>query len=163
MENEDDKVESQQMSFTINPRQILYDYNNGRITKAERTLLLWMRLQGNPYGFGSFNMKALAEDTFPKPVQPSYINRLLGALREKGYIYYKDRKGCRGSFQVDFDYWIVNKQLIRRFDGGLKKVVSTEGVNQAEDSPVDCNKILKEVRATKAEIPPEIDAEWPGE
>ena len=157
---DEEEVESQEMNFIINPRQILYDYHSGLISAAERNLLLWMRLQGNPYGFGSFNTKALAEDTFTKQVDPSYITRLLGLLRSKGYIYYPDRKGCRGSFKVDFDYWIINKGFVRRFDGGLKQIVSTEGMNQSVDSPIQSNKILDGVRGISREIPIKKAAEW---
>jgi hypothetical protein len=149
---EEDELESQEVSFTINPRQIFYDYNNGLITTAERTLLLWMRLQGTPYGFAHFNMKALAEDTFTKTVDPSYINRLLGSLRSKGYIYYKDRKGCRGSFQVHFDYWIVSKGIVLRLDGGMRKIVSTKTANVSEDNPIEESKLMEEIRSTYADI-----------
>ena len=149
---EEDKIESQEVSFTINPRQIFYDYNNGLISTAERTLLLWMRLQGTPYGFAHFNMKALAEDAFTKTVDPSYINRLLGSLRNKGYLYYKDRKGCKGSFQVHFDYWIVGKGLMLRLDGGMRKVVSTKTANELEDNPIEKSKLMEEIRTTYAEI-----------
>lgn len=150
---EEDEIESQEMSFTINPRQIFYDYNKGLITTAERTLLLWMRVQGTPYGFAHFNMKALAEDTFTKTVDPSYINRLLGSLRDKGYIYYKDRKGCRGSFQVHFDYWIVGKGLMIRLDGGLREIVSTKTLNESEDNPIEKSKLMEEIRASDGELP----------
>ena len=144
---DEEKLEETEVSYTINPRQIFYDSTKGLITTAERTLLLWMRLQGNPYGFSHFNTKALSEDTFTKTVDPSYITRLLSSLREKGYIYYQDRKGCRGSFQVHFDYWIINKGFIYRLDGGLKKSVSTKTVNMSEDSPEVMSKLMEEIRA----------------
>lgn len=103
-------------SFTINPRSIKSDYYEGKITKPERNLLYWLRACGSPYGIATINMEGLADDSFNDSVSKNYINKLLLSLKGKRYIWYSDRSGRRGSFEVHMDYWILPSKQIKRLD-----------------------------------------------
>ncbi|MCD5384578.1 MAG: hypothetical protein LRZ97_01525 [Candidatus Pacebacteria bacterium] len=108
--------EDSQLNFVTLPRKIRDDYSTGKITTAERNLLMWLRLNGDPYGRAHVSIKSLAEDTFSKTVDSSYIRKLMLSLKNNKYIYFKGRRGSRGMFQVSFPDWIRPDKTISTFE-----------------------------------------------
>lgn len=100
-------MEEKKPNYTTLPRAIWSDWENGKLSTPERNLLYVLRAKGNPYGYCSADMAGLAMDAFNSPVDKSYINKLLLSLRSKKYVWYQDRQGRRGSFQVHLDLWLM--------------------------------------------------------
>ncbi len=103
--NNDSKLLTNWIPF---PRKIASDYKNGLISRAEYLLYCHTRLQCNPYGIATVHLESLRDDVFgsvgsKKTVTINYVNQLLLSLRNKRYIYYKNRSGRTGSFEVRFD------------------------------------------------------------
>lgn len=133
---EDKKIDS----YTIFPRSIVSDYRNGKLTIPERNLLSWLRQNGNPYGIAFADLDLLSRETFNEPVSKSYINKLILSLKSKRYIWYAERKGRRGSFEVHIDFWIMKDGSIRRLTKYFEQEVvrsreSTQALSQSEERP----------------------------
>ena len=105
-----------ELNYITIPRQIRWDWVEGRITTPERNLLYELRAQGVPHGFCTVDMATLARDSFNQPVSVSYINKLLLSLKGKRYIWYKNRKGHRGTFHVQLDVWLMKNKTLKTLD-----------------------------------------------
>jgi len=114
-------------NYVVTPRYIASDYRNGKLTLPERNLFLWLRVCGSPYGIAIVEMEGLAKETFNNPVDKSYINKLLLSLKSKRYIWYSDRKGRRGSFDVHMGDWILPNKSIKTLDSYFGDAVVRSG------------------------------------
>lgn len=103
-------------NYVVTPRYIASDYRNGKITIPERNLWLWLRVCGSPYGIATVSMETLAKEAFNRPVQKNHINKILISLKSKRYIWYSDRTGRRGSFEVHMGDWILPSKSIKTLD-----------------------------------------------
>lgn len=103
-------------NYVVTPRYIASDYRNGKITIPERNLWLWLRVCGSPYGIATISMETLAKEAFNQPVQKNYINKILISLKSKRYVWYSDRTGRRGSFEVHMGDWILPSKQIKTLD-----------------------------------------------
>lgn len=123
-------------NYVILPRSIVSDYRNGRISIPERNLLTWLRSNGNPYGIANVDLELLSKETFNTKVDKSYINRLMLSLKSKRYIWYQERKGRRGSFEVHMGDWILPTSEIRHLNKYFDQpVVRSDGVTKANSNP----------------------------
>ena len=103
-------------NFVFLPRYIASDYRNGKISIPERNLWLWMRSCVSPYGIVTVSMETLAKETFNKPVDKNYINKILISLKSKRYIWYSDRTGRRGSFEIHMGDLMLPSKTIKTLD-----------------------------------------------
>lgn len=94
-------------NYVVVPRSIAADYRNGVINRAELHTYLWMRICGNPYGIAHMSLETVAEDVFGSSKKKNYVNKIMLSLKSKRYIFYEQRSGRRGSFEVHFGDWIV--------------------------------------------------------
>jgi hypothetical protein len=147
-------MEEPKLNYTTNPRQIWWNWEEGLISTPERNLLYVLRAQGNPYGFCSVDMGILARDAFNTSVDKNYINKLLLSLRSKRYIWYKNRKGRRGSFQVHLDLWLLKEGNLKTLDKhfeqdavrGTDAVETTTQTEVGTDNPQGSQRI-NEIRS----------------
>lgn len=124
-------------NYVVLPRQIVSDWRNGLISKPERNLYTWLRQNGNPYGVAVVDLELLSKEAFNNEVGKSYINKLMLSLKSKRYIWYEERAGRRGSFEVRMGDWILptksistlNRYFESSSDGGL---VATDTIEQEE-------------------------------
>jgi hypothetical protein len=151
-------------SYVILPRSIVSDYRNGRLSIPERNLLTWLRSNGNPYGIAHVDLELLSKETFNTKVDKSYVNRLMLSLKSKRYIWYQERKGRRGSFEVHMGIWILPTGEIRYLDKYFDQPVvrsddSTKVSSNPEaetDLPVESQKIedrKKAIRELLSKLP----------
>jgi len=98
------------------PRRFASDRRSGNISSSEFALLMWLRVNGNPYGIAVVSLKDINEDVFDGKFTISYVNKLILSLRKKRYIHYESRAGRRGSFEVHFGDWILPDKNIRSLD-----------------------------------------------
>ena len=94
-------------NYVVVPRQIAADYRNGVINRAELNVYLWMRINANPYGIAYMSLETVAEDVLGSSKKKNYANKTLLSLKSKKYIFYEQRSGRRGTFEVHFGDWIL--------------------------------------------------------
>lgn len=119
------------------PRYLIEHLRNRLITYRELELYVWMRLHTNMFGIAAISTYEIL-DNLPHFKSVDYITKRLRSLRKKKYIYYEDRQGCRGSFEVYFGNWLLKggvvKQLDKFFD--IKEVRSENAQKEKGESEV---------------------------
>jgi len=108
MNNQQQTIED----FVIVPRKIRDDYQQGKLTKNEFDILIWIWLNTNPYN-GSFlaDYKAL-EREFQNKISYDNMRKIISSLRKNQYIYFLNHKGRKGSFQIyPIGFLLTNKKI----------------------------------------------------
>lgn len=114
--------------YTTTPRYIAEDVRSGKMTPSEWRIYQWLRINASPYGISTTSISSLQNDIYPG-VSDNHINRILISLRSKKYLYFDNRRGRRGSFDVHFGDWPLPNQKIRTLD----KYFSKKGVRTPEE------------------------------
>lgn len=136
-------------SFVPIYRYIVEHLEQRKITYREYELYMWLRMHANMHGITSVDVRSiLANLTHFKSID--YVTKIIRRLREKKYIYYADRKGYRGTFQVRFDFWLGGKGVILRFD-------STNGGKYVRTSSVGDVDVSSDVRPELSDNSPRSD------
>ncbi len=131
--------------YITNPRFLASDFKSGKITRNELLLLLWLRLNTNPFGILTVNLSAIQEDIFYDTKNNNYANKLMLSLLSKRYLYYENRQGRRGSFEVHFGDWLLPNKTIRNIDHCFNQgEVRSESGEMVKDS-VEVSHKLKAV------------------
>ena len=120
--------------YVIMPRYIAKDGRNGLLTNPERNLLMWVRLQADMTGVSHCSMQGLADEAFNDKMTTSYINKLLRSLKSKKYLWYQDRNGRRGSFEVHLPDWLLKNGNVKEIDY-LFEQESVETKAKVNDKP----------------------------
>lgn len=102
--------------YVVMPRHIAQDSRNGIISNPERNLLMWVRVTADIRGVSHCSMRSLADEAFNDRVSVSYINKLLRSLKRKRYLWYEDRNGRRGVFEVHLPDWFLKNGTIKSID-----------------------------------------------
>lgn len=123
------------------PRKIANDYRNRIITRDEYFVYSWLRLNANSFGVSTTSLSDLSNDLLRKKNKENYINKLLLSLKEKRYIYYPKRTGCRGSFNVNLGYFYLKNGTISSLDKFFDstEVRSESTSNKQEQSEIEQN------------------------
>ena len=121
-------------------RDILSQYRKKVICRNEYFLYLHLRLNCSPYGIAATSISDINNDVFGGDVSDNYVNKLLLSLRSKKLIWYQNRQGSRGSFEVHFGDFIMPNEVIRTLDKYFnpKAVTSennTESPNRSDVRP----------------------------
>lgn len=120
-------------SFVVFPRQILSDFRNGKINRSEFNILCYLRLGCDPYGITNTSLENINSDIFQNKVDKSYVNKLMLSLKNKRFLYYHERKGRRGSFEVHFGDIPLPNKAIRTIDKFFsQKFVADETISPSE-------------------------------
>ncbi len=93
-------------NFVPFPRRILSDVLNGRMSGPEFFVYAWIRGKGNPYAVSQVSIPEIRA-AYPGTVSDNHIYKLIRSLRKKKYLYYPDRAGRRGSFEVHMGEWTL--------------------------------------------------------
>jgi len=101
--------------FYITPRKIGRDLRSGDLTPDEWKVYMYIRQSGNPYGVAAISLEDIRNDLYKsrKPPSISYFNRIVLSLKSKRYIYFKERRGRRGSFEVYLGDWVLPDKTIK--------------------------------------------------
>ncbi len=126
--------------FYITPRRIGRDLRSGKLTPDEWKVFMYIRQYGNPYGSADISLEDIRNDLYKGTKRPSinYLNGVVLSLKSKRYIYYEERRGRRGSFEVHLDYWVRPDGTIKTLDvffgrGGVRGEDAGEARTQSED------------------------------
>ena len=98
------------------PRNLVRDCRNGRISQPERNLLVWLRMTADKMGVTHCSMADLSVEAFNDKVTVSYINKLLRSLKGKRLVWYEDRPGRRGVFELHHRDWMLKGNNIKELD-----------------------------------------------
>ena len=98
------------------PRNLVRDCRNGRISQPERNLLVWLRMTADKMGVTHCSMADLSVEAFNDKVSISYINKLLRSLKGKRWVWYEDRPGRRGVFELHHRDWMLKGNKIKELD-----------------------------------------------
>lgn len=95
--------------FVPVPRKIRDDFVNGKLTKNEFDVLIWIWLNTNPVnGFFSTSYGGLGQD-FRNNISYDNMRKIISSLRKTQYIYFLNRKGRRGPFAIyPIDFLLTN-------------------------------------------------------
>ena len=102
--------------WVIFPRQLTFDFIEGRMKPAEFLLHCALRGRGDPYGNLRTSLSDIRYDVFKGKGSDNYVNRLLISLKKKKYLYFERRSGRKGSFVVSFGDWILSDGSVRSLD-----------------------------------------------
>ncbi len=111
--------------YTTTPRSITDDVRSGKLTPSEWRVYQWLRNNADPYGKISTSLMSIKNDIFDN-VNVNHINNLLLSLKKKRYLYYKERRGRRGSFNVYFGDWLLPDRKIAQIDKYFDKLEGSE-------------------------------------
>jgi hypothetical protein len=106
------KMKTKIKNFVALPRKIRDDYLNGKLTKNEFDVLIWIWLNANPVN-GSFSMsyEGLRQD-FRNNISYDNARKITSSLRKERYIYFSNHKGRKGSFSVyPTDFLLTNGHI----------------------------------------------------
>ena len=104
-------------NYVIMKRELISDYLNRKINIDEFFLIAWIRLSANPYGLATVNMNTFSGDLFRPKKKVNQITKMMLNLKKQRYLYYKQRSGSRGSFQVHLpDFILPNTGVITNID-----------------------------------------------
>jgi len=86
--------------FVIIPRKIKNDFSDGKLTKNEYDVLVWIWFNTNPYN-GSYltSYEGLRQD-LRKTITYDNCRKIISSLRKAQYIYFSNHRGRKGSFQI---------------------------------------------------------------
>jgi hypothetical protein len=144
--------------FISFPRYLTEHLRNRLITYRELELYVWIRLHANMFGIAIINTYAIGDD-LPHFKSSDYITKILRSLREKKYIFYYDRQGHRGSFEVHFGDWLLKGGKVKQLDKffGMKKVRSEHAPNKTNESEVVPSSNDETPKSNNQEIPLNTD------
>jgi hypothetical protein len=106
------ETQNRMKDFVPVPRIIKNDYINGKLTKNEFDVLIWIFLNTNPYnGFHSISYEGLRQD-LRNDIGYDNARKIISSLRIKHYIYFVNHRGRTGSFPVyPINFLLTSKEI----------------------------------------------------
>ncbi len=129
--------------FVAVPRKFLEDLRNGYITPTEHHFLCYIFLCSDITGKCYLNTRMVAENLLGSEEKYDSAGNTIRDLKTKGYIYFPERQGERGSFPVTVDNFLTSKGYYTN----LKKVKTDSEVGGSfpkfvqEDKPESKEKV----------------------
>ena len=125
--------QSENKNFVMLPRLIRDLYSQDKLNFNQYTVLIWIWLNTNPVN-GSYltSPKSLMED-FPGHFSYETMRQILADLRRSQLVYYDNRKGKRGSFNIYPVNFQRTNSFIQAWDY-LQGVAELESISQPEDN-----------------------------
>ncbi len=123
-------------NFVMLPRSIKDDLIDGKLTKKEFDVLIWVWLNANPvYGYAALSYEGLKQDLRDN-ISYASARKIISSLRTKHYIHFVNHRGKRGSFYVyPIDFQLSSK--IIQDENYLKNRLSVTTQSQHGEQPND--------------------------
>jgi len=124
-------------NFIFFPRYIGEMLIRGEIDKMEYHLYMWTRIRCDAMGICRHGLESINDDLFSGKYTTNYINKKLLSLKSKRLIWYKNRQGARGSFEIHHGELSVIGGGVRTLDKcfddpPVRSGVSTQSPSQSE-------------------------------
>lgn len=104
-------------------------YRAGVITSRQRLVYISLRSQCNPYGICTTSVDDIIADVFANKCERPYVNKILADMKKMRLVWFKDRKGVAGKFDVYFDDFICPQgkitDLQNKFNCRFKDISSS--------------------------------------
>lgn len=113
------------------PREIISSYRNKFICRNEYLTYLHLRLDCDPYGKCKTSISDIKNDILHW-VSHNYVNKILLSLRKKKLIWFKNRQGVRGSFEVHFSDFILPNKTIKTLDKYFKQELVRSNISNLD-------------------------------
>lgn len=150
------------------PRYILSDYRARKLIRSEFWLYVWIRLNANLFGRATVTIAGLRDDVFPHlkgKAGENTVTKYLTSLKRKKYLYYPDRQGRRGSFEVQLNDWLGKGGVVFTLDKPISnKPVSVDQSHRAEPPPEVSQKseaIIQNLEPLKQQLAQTLSADRP--
>lgn len=114
------------------PRSILSLLRNGSITGREYQVYMYLRHNCSPYGISTVNMSDVNTVIFGDDVENNWVYKVMRSLKEKKLIWYSNRQGVRGSYEVHFGDFLIPSGNIKTLD----KYFNPESVRSGNNTSV---------------------------
>ena len=120
--------------FVAIPRKIKDDHLEGKLSRNELDVLIWIWFNTNPYnGYFTADYMAL-EREFHNRINYNNMRKIISSLRRKQWICFLSHKGRKGSFPIyPIDFLLTNGQ-IQSLDY-LKDKLSITTQSQSKEQP----------------------------
>ncbi len=105
-----EKLEQKLNNYIVILREIRDMRLRGELSRAEFDVYVWTRLTCNAYGIAQISLEDIANDVLSG--SKNYANKVLLELRRKKLIWYADRQGRKGSFEIHHgDFLTLDRQI----------------------------------------------------
>ncbi|MDP3948612.1 MAG: hypothetical protein Q8Q17_01535 [bacterium] len=143
MKNSEQKLNN----YIVIPREIRAMRLRGELSKAEFDVYVWTRLACSAYGIVQTSLEDIMNDALSGCTK-NYANKILLGLRSKKLVWYEERQGRRGSFEIHHgDFLTLDgqiKTLDKYFGTGIVRSESKSDIpNRSEVSAEVSAKIQK--------------------
>lgn len=88
--------------FVAFPRQISKAFLDREMEPNEYLVLMALRGTANPYGIRRTSYEEVLHDILRGKGSVNYVNKILLSLKKKEYLWFEDRRGKRGGFDIRF-------------------------------------------------------------
>lgn len=125
-------------SWLIFPRYVNSLLRAGVIAPTEYIIYCYIRNECNAYGCAVTSIENIKNDIFPRNrgISSDWVNKVLRSLKNKGIIFYKDRKGVVGSFEVYMDDFLLPSGKYSSLKNKVNKLyIAGESVSESGDKP----------------------------
>lgn len=149
-------IDEKEIESWVNfPRYINNYLATGKISRKEFFLYAWLRVTCDMYGKTYKTLSEMNFHIFNNAVSDDAVYKHLLSLKNKRLLYYPDRRGRKGAYEVEFDYFLKkNKEYtdISRYykqTSGVSEYESQEDVSEEKESEIQRlldmrNTIIKE-------------------
>lgn len=151
--------------FVIQPRQLNRDVLDGKITRDEYHVLVWLRGSANPYATTVITLSGVNNDVFGGKHDDNTVNKILLSLKKKKYLYYTPRQGRRGSFEVKVTDFLLPTSKITTYEelsskDYVRSALSINGEATAEVIPevTENYQKSKELKTLKRQLVSSVSA-----
>jgi hypothetical protein len=137
------------------PRYIINYLSTGKISRKEFFLYTWLRVTCDMYGKTYKTLGEMNFHVFNNSITDGAVYKYLLSLKNKRLLYYMVRRGSRGAYEIELDYFLKkNKEYtdIGRYysqRSGRDEPISIEDVSAGKDSEIQRlldirNRVVKE-------------------
>lgn len=103
-------------NYVVFPRYVGDMLIRGEINSTELAVYSWTRIRCDGLGICRISLEDIKNDALGGKVSVNYVNKILLFLRTKKLIWYEDRQGCRGSFEIHHNDFITLNGSIKKID-----------------------------------------------
>jgi len=95
-----EEIQDYNESWVNFPRKITSYYRSDHISRGAYLTYLHLRINANAYGLTVTSLDSINSDVFKNRVTINSVNKYLLELKNQELIWFKDRRGSKGSFEI---------------------------------------------------------------
>lgn len=142
------EIQDYKNSWINFPRKLISYYRNGNISLGAYLSYLHIRINANAYGITTVTLESINSDVFKNKVTVNSVNKYLLELKNQKLIWFHNRRGSRGSFEI------LNDEFFQP-DGKITNIAKRfEPTNEelAEEITVSAAELENEIQNVKEDV-----------